>query len=94
MLSPSGCAIRRMLSRVKYHRCCGGVISRQRAPDSLAKSEAKSPVVITMMPPGVKMARAERERLVRARQMLDDVEQHDDIHHPELRKIALVGNRP
>ena len=38
------------------------------------------------------MARAERERLVWTWQMLDDVEERDDIHHPELRKVALVSD--
>ena len=42
-----------MLSWVKNQRCCGGVISRQRTPASLAAIEPKSPVVITMMPPGL-----------------------------------------
>src|SRR6266404_3085699 len=41
-----------MLSRPKNHRCCGGVISRQYLPHSRAATEPKSPVVITMMPPG------------------------------------------
>ena len=38
------------------------------------------------------VARAERERLMRAWQMLEDIEQRDDIHHSELREIVLVGH--
>ena len=51
---PSAAAVRRMLSGVRNHRCCGGVISRHRAPASRASGEAKSPVVIMMMPPGLR----------------------------------------
>ena len=55
--SPSPADSRRMLSGVKNHRCCGGVISRHLAPASRAAIDAKSPVVITMMPPGLSCCR-------------------------------------
>ena len=45
---------RRMASCVKNQRCCGGVMRRHFAPASLASVEPKSPVVSTMIPPGLR----------------------------------------
>src|SRR5262245_2078140 len=86
--SPSAADKRRMLACVKNHRCCGGVISRHRAPVSRAAGEPKSPVVITMIPPGLRWSR--RQRLARLRQVLDDVEQRDDVDLADPLQIRRV----
>ena len=38
------------------------------------------------------MTRAERKRLVGIRQVLDDIEENDDVQHPELRKRGRINN--
>ena len=81
-----------MLSRVKNHRCCGGVISRHREPAIRAGNEPKSPVVMTMTPPGLR-CRAHSTSVSRgSRQMLDDVEQDDDVERAEPGERRLVGD--
>ena len=74
---------------VKNQRCCGGVISRHCAPASLAAKEPKSPVVITMMPPGLR-CREQRKRLLRVGQMLDNIEEDDNIQMTELPQGRFV----
>src|SRR5712664_680340 len=66
-----------MLSRLKNHRCCGGVIRRQCAPVDRAAKEPKSRQHNDSGRP--EMVRAQREGFLRVGQMLDDVEEDDDI---------------
>src|SRR5271166_1923139 len=41
---------------------------------------------------GIEVARAERKHLPRIREMLDDIEENDDVQHPEFAQRAFVGD--
>ena len=97
MESPNPADIRRMLSGVKYQRCCGGVISRHLGPLSLATIDAKLPVLMIMRPLGLRWRLTNRE-FSGLRKVLDHVEQHDDVHVADyssgLRRRCLAATQP
>ena len=83
-----------MLARLKNHKCCGGVIRRQREPSSFAGSEPKSPVEMTMMPPGLRWRSHRASVVARVRQVLDDVEHDDDVEHAEAGQASASSATP
>ncbi len=81
-----------MLVRVKNHKCCGGVISRQREPSKFRRQRAEVAGGNDDDAAGIEMALAQSERLARVRQVLDDVEHDDDVEHAEAGQGRLVGH--